>query len=105
MEQPNLNYIKDMSGGDADFEAKIIGILKAEFPEEKATYFDKVAQNDYKQIAEIVHKLKHKISILGLESSYKDAVEFEHNLFDGNTEGKDKFEDILQRMTAFLEIL
>jgi hypothetical protein len=105
MEQPNLSYIHSMSGGDKAFEQKLIGIIKAEFPEEKKVYFDNIAAENYKLTAENVHKLKHKISILGLEKSYDVAVNYENNLIDGITEGRTDFESILQIMTDFLETL
>ncbi|WP_299120325.1 Hpt domain-containing protein [uncultured Winogradskyella sp.] len=105
MEQPNLSYIDSMSGGDKAFEEKLIGIIKKEFPEEKKVYFDNLAAENYKLTAENVHKLKHKISILGLVKSYDVAVNYENNLIDGNTEGKTDFESILQIMTDFLETL
>ena len=105
MEQPNLSYIHSMSGGDKAFEQKLIGIIKTEFPEEKSVYFNNIAAENYKLTAENVHKLKHKISILGLEKSYDVAVNYENNLIEGHTEGQTDFESILQIMTDFLETL
>jgi len=105
MESPNLSYIQSMSGGDKAFEQQLIDIIKAEFPEEKKVYFDNINAGNFKNAAENVHKLKHKISILGLENSYEDAVKFEHNLIEGNDEGKDKFESILENITTFLGTL
>ncbi|WP_299105618.1 Hpt domain-containing protein [uncultured Winogradskyella sp.] len=105
MEQPNLSYINSMSGGDKAFEQKLIDIIKGEFPEEKSVYFENIEAKNYKLTAENVHKLKHKISILGLEKSYDVAVNYENNLIDGNTEGRIEFESILQIMMDFLETL
>lgn len=105
MEQPNLNYIYNMSGGNKDFEKKITDIIKTEFPEEKAIYFKNLEASNYKQTAEIVHKLKHKISILGLEKSYAIAVDYENNLIERSTKGKIEFEAILQSITDFLKTL
>ena len=105
MEQPNLSYINSMSGGDKAFEKKLIDIIKGEFPEEKKVYFENFEAKNYKLTAENVHKLKHKISILGLVKSYDVAVDYENSLIDGNTEGRIEFESILQIMTDFLETL
>ncbi|WP_299361805.1 Hpt domain-containing protein [Winogradskyella sp.] len=105
MEQPNLSYIESMSGGDKVFEQKLIGIIQKEFPEEKQVYFNNIAANNFKAAAENVHKLKHKISILGLVNSYEAAVIYEHNLIEGSKKGQDDFEAILQNMTDFLETL
>lgn len=105
MEQPNLNYIHGISEGDLDFEKKIIDVIKKEFPLEKETYYTNLQAGNYKQVAANVHKLKHKLVILGLEKSYETAVMYENNLIDNNTKGKDKFELILKNITDFLETL
>jgi len=105
MEQPNLSYILSMSGGDKAFEQKLIEIIKIEFPEEKNVYFENIKAENYKLTAENVHKLKHKISILGLEKSYEIAVAFENNLLEGKTTLQDEFESILTTMTNYLQQL
>jgi HPt (histidine-containing phosphotransfer) domain-containing protein len=105
MEQPNLSYINSMSGGDKAFEQKLIDIIKGEFPEEKKVYFDNIAVQNYKLTAENVHKLKHKISILGLEKSYEIAVAFENNLLEGETNLQEEFEALLTTMPNALQKL
>ncbi|WP_179352108.1 Hpt domain-containing protein [Winogradskyella vidalii] len=105
MEQPNLSYINSMSGGDKAFEQKLISIIKGEFPEEKRVYYTNLKAKNYKLTADNVHKLKHKISILGLEKSYEIAVAFENNLLEGNTELQDQFESILKTITRYLQEL
>ena len=105
MEQPNLSYIHSMSGGDIAFEQKLIGIIKQEFPNEKKVYFNNISNKNYKLAAENVHKLKHKISILGLEKSYDISVAFENNLLEGNTALQNEFESILTIITNYLHKL
>ena len=105
MEQPNITYIEHMSGGDKAFEQKLIGIIKAEFPEEKNTYFKNINADNFKEAAENVHKLKHKISILGLEKSYKTANEFEHNLREHSFTRQQDFEKILIAITNYIETI
>ena len=105
MEKPNLNYIKSLSGGDLEFESKIIDVIKKELPDEIKIYETFVSENGYKETAEIVHKLKHKISILGLEKSYEIAVEFEKNLLEESKNLQKEFENILTSMTSFINLL
>lgn len=105
MEQPNLKYIHGISDGDLDFERKIIDVIKTEFPLEKEIYYLNLQEANYNQVAANVHKLKHKIVILGLEQSYETAVMYENNLKENNTNGKEKFELILKNITNFLETL
>ncbi len=105
MEDPNLSYINSMSDGDKIFEKKLIAIIKSEFPEEKQTYLNNIAAKNYKLTAENVHKLKHKISILGLENSYEIAVAFENNLLIGDVTLQNEFESILTIITNYLHKL
>lgn len=105
MEQPNLNYIQNMSGGDTSFEQKLIAIIKEEFPEEKEVYLNNLKNKNYKLAASNVHKLKHKISILGLEKSYDTAVAFENNLLEGDSTLQDEFKSILTVITNYLKDL
>ncbi|NRB60287.1 MAG: Hpt domain-containing protein [Winogradskyella sp.] len=105
MEEPNLSYVYNMSGGNKEFEQKLIGIMKTEFPEEKKEYFENIAAGNFSEVAKNVHKLKHKIIILGLEKSYALAARYEDNLLKDSVEGKEDFEAVLQNMTKFLDSL
>ncbi|GGX05059.1 Hpt domain-containing protein [Aquimarina muelleri] len=105
MEQPNLSAIHKLSNGDKIFEEKIFNVIKREFPEEKAQYFIHLEKGDYVKAAEDVHKLKHKISILGLEKSYEIATDYEKNLKSGTYDLKEEFEKILQMITEYVNTL
>lgn len=94
-----------MSGGDTAFEQKLIDIIKKELPEEIETYYENLTVGNLKMTAENVHKLKHKISILGLGKSYDIAVAFENNLLEGNKNLSKEFESILNTMTNYLTTL
>lgn len=102
MEQPNSEYINQLSGDNEEFKAKIVGILKKELPEEVAFYENQVQTKNYKLAAESVHKLKHKVSILGLEKSYYIAEEYEENLKANSTNLQSDFEKILKMMQDFV---
>ncbi len=77
MEQPNLDYIRNLSGGDEAFEAKIIAVLKKELPVEFEDFKNKIQKKNFQESAALVHKLKHKISIFGLKKAYEATAEFE----------------------------
>lgn len=102
-EKPNLNYLKEISGGDLEFEEKLLIIVKKELPEEINTYKNFLNENNFKQAAELVHKIKHKISILGLEKSYQVAIDYEENLKQDNLNLKVEFEEILNSMICFIK--
>jgi len=104
MEQPNKSYINSLSGGDLHFEEKLMAIIKNEFPQEKEVYQTNIKNKNLKLAAENVHKLKHKISILGLKNSYEVAMTFENNLLKGNIILQDEFESILKTITDYLKL-
>lgn len=105
MEQPNLSYINALSKGDEEFKKQVTAVLKEELSCEIESYFLYIKNNDFKKTKEIVHRIKHKMSILGLEKSYKITNEFENNLADNSIENKEHFESVLPVMLAFLKEL
>ncbi len=105
METPNLSYINSLSAGNKVFKEKLIGVIKSEFPLEKEVYLKNIESKNFKEAAENVHKLKHKISILGLEKSYGIAADYEDNLKENNEAGREDFKNILQIITNFLATL
>ncbi|QHI38279.1 hypothetical protein IMCC3317_36690 [Kordia antarctica] len=102
LESPNLSYIKELADGDTEFEAKLISILKKELPKEKEAFIKSVHAKNYQNSAELVHKIKHKISILGLEKSYEFSISFEEELKNDNPQHYEAFLSILQNMEEFL---
>jgi HPt (histidine-containing phosphotransfer) domain-containing protein len=105
MEQPNSKYIDELSGNDAIFKQKIITILKTELPQEIESYKNCMTSKNYKATAEMVHKLKHKISVLGLEKSYYLGEKFEENLKENSLDLQPEFEEILALMQSFVDDL
>ncbi|MEC4003994.1 Hpt domain-containing protein [Flavobacterium sp. SUN052] len=105
MELPNTEYIDQLSAGNEEFRAKMVSIIKMELPLEIDAYQDKIQTQNYKIAAECVHKLKHKISVLGLEKSYYIAEQFEDNLKEGSTNLQIEFEKTLALMQEFVNCL
>ncbi|GIQ61260.1 MULTISPECIES: histidine kinase [Flavobacterium] len=106
MEEPNLNYIDQLCAEDDEFKQKIITIIKKELPLEITAYYKSIESKNYKLASEVIHKLKHKISILGLEKSYDLAQEYENHLLkNGTFESEGEFARILQLMQSFVNDL
>ena len=105
MEQANSEYIDQLSGDNVEFRKKIIEILKRELPEEVATYREQIQNKNYLLAAGCVHKLKHKISILGLKKSYYIAEQFEDNLKVNSTDLESDFDAIIKIMDDFVNHL
>jgi hypothetical protein len=47
MEQPNLNYIDELSGDNLEFKTKLIGILKKELPKEIIGYSGEMENTNF----------------------------------------------------------
>ncbi len=106
MEQPNLNYIKQLSDGDQLFETKLISILKKELPQEFQEFQENFEEKNFIKTAENVHKLKHKISILGLTKGYEEAAQFEQDLKDNQDSSRyESFVRMIKSMMDFLRPL
>lgn len=103
MEQPNLNYIDNLAGDDNAFRAKLYATIKNELPDEIAEYNKSIADEDYISSANHVHKLKHKISVMGMEKSYYIAEEFENNLKNHSVALQSEFENILLVMRKYAD--
>lgn len=105
MEQPNLSYINALSAGDELFKQNIISVVKKELPSEVLEYQNNMALKNFKGAADNVHKLKHKISILGLETTYAIAVAHEDQLRQEMHTLHADFEAVLKKMLLFIEQL
>lgn len=105
MEQPNLSYINDLAGDDDAFRTKLVTTIKNELPQEIRVYHEAIENNDYAAAAGHVHKLKHKISILGLEKSYYLAEQYEDHLKNNTKEEAEEFAALLQNMQDFVSAL
>ncbi|WP_029268501.1 hypothetical protein [Flavobacterium sp. KJJ] len=102
MEKPNLTYIDQICGDDSECKQKMITIIKKELPLEILAYNKSMEAHNYKNAAEHVHKLKHKIIIFGLEKEYHIAHEYENELLNGIIKSANEFENILQLIQHFV---
>lgn len=101
-EVPNLNYIKEIAGGNEEFEKKFLTIIQTEFPKEKEDYLRYLEDGALEESAKVVHKIKHKFGILGLTEGYKTAVQYEEDLKGGNTVLMEEFSGILRAVEDFI---
>ena len=104
-EQPNLDYFNQIADGDEVIINTLTSILINEFPEQLDSYNKCISDLNYEEAAEALHKLKHKIGLLGLENGYKIANDYEHNLREHNLQNKTEIEAILKNITNFIKKL
>jgi len=101
-ETPNLDYIKEIAGGNEEFEKKFLSIIQLEFPKEKEDYQTLLEKGELEESAKVVHKIKHKLGILGLSHGYKMAIQYEEDLKISNTALKKEFDEILASVESFI---
>ncbi|MBE7640586.1 Hpt domain-containing protein [Salegentibacter sp. BLCTC] len=102
-EQANFSYIQQLSGGDKDFEIELLKVIKRELPGEIEVFRKNTQNRAYKNASDSVHKLKHKISILGFEKAYHLAELYEAELREGQNNKQPEFEEILEKMLRFIK--
>lgn len=102
MEKPNLSVIREIAGNDLEFQQNLLDIIKKEFPEESEAFKKNISSKNYEEAANNVHKIKHKISLLGLEKSFEIATDFEKQLKLGEIKLLNKFIEILNKIHVYL---
>ena len=101
-EVPNLNYIKEVAGGNEEFEQRFLNIIQDEFPKEKEDYLNFLGSGELEEAGKIVHKIKHKLGILSMNGSYQLAIQYEEDLQYGDMKLKEDFFNVLQIVEAFI---
>ncbi|MBT2162570.1 Hpt domain-containing protein [Zobellia barbeyronii] len=105
-ERPSLNYVENLVGvRDAEFEQKFVTLLKSEFSWDLGKYLYHIKLDEPRAAAEIVHKLKYKISVLGMQKTFIFAEEHKERLHAGDASLDEDFKKILKRINVFLDLL
>jgi hypothetical protein len=100
--EPSLNYIDEIADHDIVFKEKIISIIKREFPLERDEFLFNFHNKEYLLASENVHKLKHKINILGLKKGFDIAVKFENELKEKKNNSSKDFMIVLKTIENYL---
>jgi len=103
--QPNLTQINQICGDNIGFRERLVNVIQKELPEEVSLYKKNWQANNYKECAENVHKLKHKISLLGLDEPYRFAILYEEELRQGIKVNKAIFDEIIEKMISYIKNL
>ncbi|WP_299016188.1 Hpt domain-containing protein [uncultured Polaribacter sp.] len=91
-----------MSGGDKVFEQELLQILKLEFPKELKELKLNFKAKNFEKVTLDIHKIKHKIGLLGMADSLEFASKVEYDIKKGITEEYDDLLLILDRIAVYL---
>lgn len=72
----DLNYLKGIST-NIDFHIKIFSMFKKEFAIIEKDLTESFLQKDYKKLAEVAHKVKSNVSVLGMKKQTEDMKNLE----------------------------
>ena len=75
----DLSYLYSLSDGDTSFEKEMLEIFVQEVPQSLASLQQELSANNWASCAELVHRLRSKIRILGLHKVRDLASTLEHN--------------------------
>jgi len=105
MEGPNISYLDSIAGDDNEFRKRFIDILKAEFPQEFDEYQSSFGAKNFAATANIVHKIKHKLNICGMQDGYHFAVKYEEELRNEIDRSHAEFISFLEVVDEFIKQL
>lgn len=105
MEEPNIEYILKLAQGEESIKLRLINVLQYELPLEIEAYYENITLKQWQKAAFHVHKIKHKIAILGLEETYLMAKQYENQLSENRTDLQSDFENNLKLMLNFVNSL
>lgn len=82
--QIDLTYLNEISDGDIEFKQELLQIYLSETPIELKTLFKSMKKNEIERCANIIHKFKSKLRIVGFTSLLNQAANLEKRLRSGN---------------------
>ncbi len=85
-----LTFIKELSGGDEEFEKELISIFINEVPGQCAQLEQALNEKDQHAVAEVLHALRTKIRTFGIEDVDVIAEEIEYKAKENTIEDWDK---------------
>lgn len=96
----DLSYLKDVSGGNAEFIADMIDIFIAQTPVYVEQLTKAVNEKDWKQIAQLSHKIKPTLAFIGVNSERDVMAQIEDD-----ARNERNYEGIVASFTKSAEVL
>jgi len=73
----NLTYLKELSGGDIEFESSMINYFVSNTPKVIKTVDELIAKEDWKQIREEIHRFIPNLNMVGASLLLEDSNNIE----------------------------
>ncbi len=101
--EASWSHLDMICKGDAACLEQFKKVMKDELPKERLQLETAITQNDLSAAALLVHKIKHKFSLVEMTSAYNYAKTFEEELKSGNNVGHLTFNGYLDKLSFFLD--
>lgn len=101
--EPKFSYLDQLSGSNPEFKARIIKIILNDLPKDFDLYCYALELKHHHWAAEVVHRIKQKISFLQMTESLRLADEHELQLRQSDTSLIKEFNAIVNKILNFLE--
>ena len=95
--QIDLTYLKDMSNGDNEFVQEMLKIFIAQIPATIIELKIKFSSKEWKDVADLAHKVKTNFMMIGLNQQKEDAAAIE-NMIKTNQINEEKITFLIERM-------
>lgn len=79
----DLSYLKEISGGNAEFMIEMIDIFLEQTPLYFTQLLSSVAAADWKAVGDLAHKIKPTLAFMGADQAKDDMQVLEKNARDG----------------------
>ncbi len=84
----NLDYLIDLSNGDAGFIREMVKIFLAEIPFEMQVLELSISQRDFRMVKHVAHKLRSTLPFVGLDQVMKNDITELEELAASHTDGE-----------------
>lgn len=86
--QIDFSYLKTVSNNNEEFIREIIDSFIDTIPEHLHQIKNCLRDNEWDEVARVVHKIKSSLSLLGLQEAKKMAIEIENSIKDDSQVGR-----------------
>ncbi|MGB1240923.1 MAG: hypothetical protein ACPG49_00270 [Chitinophagales bacterium] len=96
----DLSYLRQISEGDISFEREILLIYLREVPLLAQKTKKTLKVGDYKTAADLIHKLKSKIRVIGLKQAWRLA-----DFIEASLRKKTNLSELVKKIKVFFKII
>jgi len=102
--EASWSHIELICKDDTECLASFRSVMSMELPGERQLLVEAVKTQDYKLAATVVHKIKHKFSLVEMSTAYRFSVSYEKELSEGNIARQNLLDSYMDELFLFIGI-